>query len=165
MVKKTEEAVQMERELQAAVAHAYAQQAELSAQFMVTHATIKQQVLALDQQAVVTVTTFAEIQSTSQHVSGVRAVAWHGIPNSAGVHENCVLDSLNPDAPAWLQPRTRWHGKQVFQKFASVLQRIFGWLPGQHQRIQGSGGSVMSALGMLRPTLLTIMVPSLYCSC
>jgi len=139
----------MERELRAAVAHACAQQAALAVQLLVAHTTIKQQALALDQQAAVTVTTFGEIQSAGQHVSGVRAPAWHGIPSSAGVHENCALDSLNPDAPAWLQSRIQWHGKQVFQNFASVLQRIFGWFPGQHQCSHGSGGSVMSVLGIL----------------
>jgi len=74
-VKKAEEAVQMERELRTGVAHACAQQAKLATQLMVAHATIKQQALALDQQAAVTVTTFAEIQSAGQHVSGVRSAA------------------------------------------------------------------------------------------
>ena len=115
---------------------------------MVAHATIKQQALALDQQTAVTVTTFAEIQSAGQHVSGVRSAAWHGVPSSGGVHKNCALDSLNQDAPVWLQSRIQWHDKQVFQKFASALQRIFGWFPGQHQRSHGSGGSVMSAVEM-----------------
>jgi len=72
-VKKEEDA---EQELQAAVAHACAQQAELAAQLKVTNTTIKEQAQALQQQAAVTVTIFTEIQAACQHASGVRAAAW-----------------------------------------------------------------------------------------
>jgi len=72
-VKKEEDA---EQELQAAVAHACAQQAELAAQLKVTNTTIKEQAQALQQQTAVTVTIFTEIQAACQHASGVRAAAW-----------------------------------------------------------------------------------------
>ena len=72
-MKKEEDA---EQELQAAVAHACAQQAELAAQLKVTNTTIKEQAQALQQQAAVTVTIFTEIQAACQHASGVRAAAW-----------------------------------------------------------------------------------------
>jgi len=102
-VKKAEEAEQSQQELRAALAHAIAQQADLTSQLRAAKATIKVQSLALEQQTAVTVPSFAEIQAAGQQVSGVRATAWR----AAGVHEICALDCLNPDAPVWLQSRIR----------------------------------------------------------
>ena len=106
-VKKAEEAEQSQRELRAALAHAIAQQADLTSQLRAAKATIKVQSLALEQQTAVTVPSFAEILTAGQQVRGVRAAAWRGIPSSGGAHEICALDCLNPDAPVWLQSRIR----------------------------------------------------------
>jgi hypothetical protein len=148
-VKMAEESQHVEQQLRAALDHASLQQAELSRELALARATIKRQAHALDSQAALTVSTFASIQAAGQHVNGVRAPSWHGIPSSSGPEQNCSFSSLNPDAPSWLQSRIRWHGKQAWQQFSSALERIFAWHPRQHERSHGSGGGVMSALGML----------------
>ena len=148
-VKKAEQAEQVEQELRAALEHACLQQAELSRDLIHARATIKRQACELDRQAALSHSTFVSIQAAGQHVDGVRAPAWHGIPSSSGPEQNCSLPFLTRDAPSWLQSRIRWHGKQVWKQFSSSLERIFGWYPRQHERSHGSGGGAMSALGML----------------
>jgi len=148
-VKKAEQAEQVQQDLRAALDQSILQQAELSRDLANARATIKRQTCQLDRQAALSFSTFVSIQAAGQHVDGVRAPAWHGIPSSSGPEQNCSLPFLTRDAPSWLQSRIRWHGKQVWKQFSSSLERIFGWYPRQHERSHGSGGGAMSALGML----------------
>jgi len=79
-VKKAEQTEQVQQDLRAALDHSILQQAELSLDLANARATIKRQTCQVDRQSALSFSTFVSIQAAGQHVEGVRAPAWHGIP-------------------------------------------------------------------------------------